>query len=90
MGIAGERRSEDSTGGDVDLYDWGLRAWVSTRILLCMDNAVAPMTNNEMRSWLFRKLDERYEAGCLTQYELRCREGAIEDSIPENDETYRA
>lgn len=73
-----------------------LLRWVpSARILLLMSNTAITaarheMTNTEMRDWLFRKLDESYAAGCLTQYELRCREGAIESSIPENDEPYRA
>ena len=47
------------------------------------------MTNNEMRDWLFRKLDEKYEAECMTQYQYRCKEAEIESRIPENDEPYQ-
>ncbi len=44
------------------------------------------MTNNEMRAWKFRKLDEAFEADDMTHREYRLREAEIEARYPENDE----
>ena len=45
------------------------------------------MTNNEMRAWLFRKLDERFENDDeMTSRQYRLREAEIDSKYPENDE----
>ena len=63
-----------------------LRADISARYVWGMSNAAKKLTNNELRSLLFRDLDEAYAAETLTQYEYRCQEADIESQYPENDE----